>query len=291
MISRLATKADSVRNGCDLLDVSRSGYYAYRKPRSDKEFELRVKVRATFIDSGKSYGSRRMAHALRAQGKKIGRFRVRRIMREEGLQVVWRRRYRVTTDSNHHLPVAENLLNRKFAVAAPSIAWVSDITYIRTHAGWAYLAAVLDLYSRKVIGWAIATSLQTTLIVNALNMAINRCRPSPGVLLHSDRGSQYASDEYQTLLDEHGMICSMSRRANCWDNAVMERFFLNLKTERVWQKQYANCQEAKYDIVDYIENFYNSRRLHSAIGYQAPADYEKEFYRQQKNRLLVSEIS
>ena len=291
MISRMVTKANSIKNGCALLDVSRSGYYAYRKPKPDKELELRVKVRATFIDSGKSYGSRRMVYALREQGKKIGRFRVRRIMREEGLQVVWRRKYKVTTDSNHHLPIAGNLLDRKFEVAAPNIAWVSDITYIRTYAGWAYLAAVLDLYSRKVIGWAIATSLQTSLIMNALTMAINRCRPKPGLLLHSDRGSQYASDEYQTLLKQHGIICSMSRRANCWDNAVMERFFLNLKTERVWQKHYANSQEAKYDIVDYIENFYNSRRLHSAIGYLAPSVYEKEFYTQQKNRLLVSEIS
>lgn len=291
MIGRLATKAESVKDGCDLLDVSRSGYYAYRKPKVDQELELRVNVRATFIDSGKCYGSRRMVYALRAQGKPIGRFKVRRIMREENLQVVWRKRYRVTTDSNHHLPVADNILNRKFKVAAPSIAWVSDITYIRTYAGWAYLAAVLDLYSRRVIGWAIATSLQTSLIVNALTMAINRCRPKAGLLLHSDRGSQYASDEYQTLLNGNGIICSMSRRANCWDNAVMERFFLNLKTERVWQKQYANCCEAKYDIVDYIENFYNAKRLHSAIGYQAPTDYEKQFHAKQKNRLLVSEIS
>jgi len=292
MISMIASKSHPVKRCCEVLDVSTSGYYADRKnkPR-DSDKALRIKIRAAFEENGKSYGSRRMVYALDAQGEKMGRYKMRRWMREEKLQRTWGKKYRITTtDSNHRFPVALNVLDRQFEMSAPNIAWVSDITYIRLLAGWLYLAVIMDLYSRKIIGWAMATSMDASLVISALRMAMHRAKPKSELLLHSDRGSQYASGEYQELLDEYGIICSMSRRANCWDNAVMERFFLNLKTERVWQKHYADAQEAKYDIVDYIENFYNTKRLHSALKYQTPADYEKQFYQQQKNLLLVSEI-
>lgn len=204
----------------------------------------------------------------------MGRFRVRRLMREQGLRPVWRPKFVATTNSRHDDPVAENLLNRQFAVSRPNEAWVSDLTYIRKRQGWLYLAVVIDLFARKVVGWASAAQMPTELVSAALRMAIQHRQPPAGLLLHSDRGSQYASKEYQDLLSQHGMRCSMSRKGDCWDNAVMERFFLNLKMERVWQRDYANRAEAARDISDYIVSFYNSTRLHSALGYQSPNQYE-----------------
>jgi len=212
---------------------------------------------------------------MQAQGTSIGRYRVRRLMRQAALRPVWRRKFAHTTDSRHALPVADNVLDRRFAVLAPDRAWVSDITYVRTGQGWLYLAAVMDLFSRKVVGWAMAPAMPTELVASALRMALQHRQPPPGLLLHSDRGSQYASAEYQALLAEHGMVCSMSRKGNCWDNAVMERFFLNLMMERVWQRDYANYGEARRDIVDYIVSFYNCMRLHSTLGY-LPAAYERK---------------
>ena len=177
--------------------------------------------------------------------------------------------------------MAGNWLDRQFDVAAPNQAWVSDITYVRTRAGWLYLAVVLDLYARKVVGWATAPTMPTALVVAALSMALQQRRPDAGLLLHSDRGSQYASREYQALLAQHGIRCSMSRKGNCWDNAVMERFFLNLKMERVWQRDYANFDEAKRDITDYIVGFYNCTRLHSTRGYLPPAAFERKMAEKQ----------
>jgi putative transposase len=234
-------------------------------------------LRAAFQASGSSYGSRRLCVALKRQGLKVGRYRVRHLMKQQGLKARWRRKFAHTTDSRHDLPVAANVLNRQFNPQAPDQAWVADITYIRTGRGWLYLAVVLDLYSRKVVGWAMAPNMAAELVCTALRMAIVLRKPAPGLIMHTDRGSQYASQAHHDLLGRHGLIASMSRKANCWDNVVMERFFLNLKMEHVWQTEYANHGEAIADINQYIVGFYNTHRLHSTLGYLSPTDYEKAF--------------
>lgn len=264
-----------VRRVCELLGISRSGFYeSRRRGPNQKVCPVSIQLKASFRENGSCYGSRRMVTALAESGIQIGRYRVRKLMRKNGLKACWKRKFVCTTDSNHHLPVAENILDRRFEPQVPNQAWVSDITYIRTRTGWLYLAAVLDLYSRKIIGWAMGPSMPASLVCGALSMAIAQRQPAPGLIVHSDRGSQYASAEYQSLLRRHGLICSMSRKGNCWDNAVMERFFLNLKMERVWRQDYANQEEAMRDVADYIVNFYNSRRLHSKLGNQAPNAFE-----------------
>ena len=262
---------------CRVLTAGRAGYYQHQKRAMVVvDATVMVKVKAAFFASGRTYGSRRICHALAGQGIAIGRYQVRRLMREAQCRPVWKRKFIHTTDSKHHMPVADNILNRQFNVAHPDIAWVSDMTYIRTRQGWLYLAVVMDLYARKIVGWACAPTMQTHLISRALSKAIQLRQPAPGLILHSDRGSQYASADYQTLLVQHGIVCSMSRRANCWDNSVMERFFLNLKMERVWQREYANHAEAERDITDYIVGFYNCSRLHSTLGYLSPAAFERK---------------
>jgi len=261
---------------CRLLDVSRSGVYAARtrqqQPRT--ACPTTVALQRTFAASGSTYGSRRLSAALKAQGHAVGRYRVRSLMRKQGIKPCWKRKFIHTTDSNHDLPVAENHLNRQFSPAAPNQAWVADITYVRTAAGWLYLAAVLDLYSRKVVGWASSQSMPAELVCNALRMAIDLRKPAPGLIVHTDRGSQYASDAHRKLLHQHGFVASMSRKGNCWDNSVMERFFLNLKMERIWRRQYANPLEASADINQYIVGFYNTHRLHSTLGYRSPLEFE-----------------
>lgn len=197
-------------------------------------------------------------------------------MKANGLRPKWRRKFIHTTDSKHGLPVAANVLDRQFSPAKKNLAWVSDLTYIRTRTGWLYLAAVMDLYSRRIVGWAMAPSMPAQLVCDALAIAIASRQPAPGLVVHSDQGSQYASAEHAQLLQRHGLTPSMSRKGNCWDNAVMERFFLNLKMERVWQRDYANHGEAMLDVADYIVNFYNEIRLHSTLGYCAPAQYERK---------------
>jgi putative transposase len=279
LISEVAGKADgnhTVVQCCRVLEVSRAGYYQHqqRATQTEESVEM-IQVKAAFADSGSTYGSRRLCRALSAKGIRMGRYKVRRIMRQTQCRPVWKRQFIHTTDSKHLLPVADNILNRQFEPDQPDQAWVSDITYVRTRQGWLYLAVVMDLYARKIIGWAMAPHMQTSLISAALSKALQLRRITPGLILHSDRGSQYASSEYQTFLSQHGIVCSMSRRANCWDNAVMERFFLNLKMERVWQRDYANHAEAERDIVDYIVGFYNCTRLHSTLGYLSPAEYEQ----------------
>jgi putative transposase len=233
------------------------------------------------------YGSSRLVTAMKNQGIEIGRHKVRSLMRKASLKPVWKRKFIHTTDSKHGLSVAANVLDRQLNPVAPNMAYVSDITYIRTGAGRLYLAIVMDLYARRVVGWAMAPSMPAKLVCDALNMAIQQRRPAPGLIVHSDRGSQYASELYQDLLDEHGFVCSMSRRGNCWDNAVAERFFLNLKMERVWQRQYANHTEAKNDVADYIVSFYNCERLNSALGNLPPIVYERKMAAQEP--IVVSE--
>jgi putative transposase len=230
--------------------VSRSGYYDARRPAKPLLCKTSIHLKAAFTASHQSYGSRRLATALVAQGIQIGRCRVRRLMRQADLKPVWKRKFIHTTDSKHNLPVAANILDRHFNPGTPNLAWVSDITYIRTGSGWLYLAIVLDLFSRKVVGWAMAPNMPAELVCAALRMAIQQRGPAPGLIARSDRGSQYASAPYQTLL--------------------AERFFLNLEIERVWQRDYADHAEAKVDIIAYIVGFYNIERLHSILGNLPP---------------------
>jgi putative transposase len=289
LVQQLQQKAIPVQHSCRVLAVSRAGYYAAqrRARRPATVCETSVRLQSVFEASGRCYGSRRLQGALNGLGLRIGRYRVRRLMRDHQLKPVWKRKFVHTTDSKHNLPVFENVLDRQFAPAKINQAWVADITYIRTGSGWLYLAAVLDLYSRKVIGWAMAPSMPAELVCTALQMAICQRPPPPGLIVHSDRGSQYASQAYRDLLDRYDLIGSMSRKGNCWDNAVMERFFLNLKMERVWRRDYANHPEAIHDVTDYIVGFYNSQRLHSTLGYRPPNAYEREMAAQQP--IFVSE--
>lgn len=276
LITQWAGKAP-IKQLCRVLEVSRSGFYAARQraARAPITCSDSVHVKAVFEASGSSYGSRRVSAALRQQGVDIGRHRCRTLMKANQLRPKWKRKFVHTTNSRHDFPVAANVLDRQFTPAKPNAAWVSDITYVRTRSGWLYLAAVMDLYSRKIVGWAMASSMPAQLVCDALKMAIATRCPAPGLIVHSDQGSQYAADEHAKLLKRHGLVASMSRKGNCWDNAVMERFFLNLKMERVWQRDYANHAEARLDIADYIVGFYNSMRLHSSLGYRAPAEYER----------------
>lgn len=276
LITQWVGKA-KIQQLCRVLQISRSGFYAARERRAQPRVVCAASVhaKAAFAASGRTYGSRRLSHVLKAQGLPIGRHRARTLMRIDGLRSQWKRKFVHTTHSRHGLPVAANVLDRKFQPAAPDQTWASDITYIRTRSGWLYLAAVLDLYSRRIVGWAMAPSMPAQLACSALSMAIAHRQPQPGLLVHSDRGSQYASQAHTDLPAQHGLISSMSRKGNCWDNAVMERFFLNLKMERIWQRDYANHEEAKTDIADYIVGFYNPVRLHSTLGYRSPIDYER----------------
>ena len=286
--------AVTVSQACRLLDVSRSGYYANvaaHKQRlgSPAVCAASVHLKAAFAASHKAYGSRRLATAMAERGLAMGLHRVRTLMRLNGIRPVWRRKFVHTTDSKHTMAVSTNVLNRQFAQALPNQVWVCDITYIRTRSGWLYLAAVLDLHSRKIVGWAMAKAMPAALVCAALQMAIVQRNPALGLIVHSDRGTQYASAEHQALLKKYGLIGSMSRKGNCWDNSVMERFFLNLKMERVWQKDYANHLEAINDIADYIVGFYNSIRLHSKLGNLSPNAFERESTLKKLNSL--SEIT
>ena len=278
LVEQLHKKAVPVGRLCRVLGVSRSGYYGCRQRAklAPKACLVSTQLKAEFAASGKVYGSRRLSAVLCAQGLRIGRHRVRRLMREHGLRALWRRKFVHTTDSGHALPISANVLARRFNPSGPNQAWVSDITYIRTRSGWLYLAVVLDLYARKVVGWAMAPTMHAELVCAALQLAIAQRQPTPGLIVHSDRGSQYASALHQALLARHSLVGSMSRKGNCWDNAVMERFFLSLKTERVWQRDYANHAEAMTDIADYIVGFYNSVRLHSKLGNLPPNAFEQQ---------------
>jgi transposase InsO family protein len=281
LVEDLQKKATTVSHACRVLDVSRSGYYANVAVRKQRLAEpalcaASVHLKAAFAASHKAYGSRRLRAAMAERGHPMGRHRVRTLMKLNGLRPVWRRKFVHTTDSKHGLAVSPNVLDRQFKQALPNRVWVCDITYIRTKSGWLYLAAVLDLHSRKIVGWAMSPAMPAGLVCAALQMAIIQRNPAPGLIIHSDRGTQYASGEHQALLAKHGLVGSMSRKGNCWDNAVMERFFLNLKMERVWHKDYANHAEATNDIADYIVGFYNSIRLHSKLGNMSPNAFERE---------------
>lgn len=263
---------------CRVLQVSRSGYYAWRKRKPSarqmaNEFLLAL-IRLHHRHSRGTYGSRRIHAALQRDGICCGHNRVARLMRLHQLQARRKRSYKVTTDSSHRFPVASNVLNQAFSAEKPNTVWLGDITYIATAEGWLYLAVLLDLYSRKVVGWSMQPRLQRRLVLEALKTALSNRQPPPGFLHHSDQGSQYASDEYQALLATHQATVSMSRRGNCYDNAPVESFFATLKTECVRDVVYPTRALAKADLFEYIEVFYNRQRLHSQLDYHSPAEYE-----------------
>jgi putative transposase len=266
-----------IRLMCEVLEVSHSGYYGFLKRRGDsiRQADLIARIREAHMRSRHTYGSRRLMHYLRKDGLEIGRYRVRHLMRLAGISARKRRKYRTTTKNSHRYPVSPNLVAGNFETARPNMVWVSDITYIRTAEGWLYLAVVMDLYSRKIVGWSVARTLAVDIVVEALLMATGRRNPEPGLIHHSDRGIQYACDNYRQLLSANGMVSSMSRSGNCLDNAVAERFFHTLKGECLVNWQEMSVESAKREIVDYIEMFYNGERLHSYAGYLSPNDYEK----------------
>jgi putative transposase len=273
-------KEVTVARLCRALGVSRSGFYAWkRRPegvRSRERRELLGVIRRVHDEVDQLYGAPRMFRELRADGYRCGRHRVARIMRSAGLRARRRLRRRPrTTDSKHALPVAPNVLAQKFEVEAPDRVWVGDITYLRTGEGWLYLAVLLDLCSRKVVGWATDRSIDRSLAVRTLAIALDRRRPSAELLHHTDRGSQYASTDYQLELEQAKLRCSMSRKGNCYDNAVAESFFATLKKELAHHRRWHTRAEAHSDVFAYIEGFYNRRRRHSALGYLSPVDYEE----------------
>jgi transposase InsO family protein len=268
-----------VRLMCQLLQVSTGGYYTWRhRPASAPQQRREVltsEIQAIHQEVKERYGSPRMHAELVALGQNCCVNTVAKLMRQHGIAAKTKRKFRCTTDSNHDLAVADNLLDRQFEPAAVNQVWVADITYIPTWEGWLYLAAVEDLYSRQIVGWSMGERITSRLVVDALEMAVTHRLPAEGLVAHSDRGSQYASDHYQRLLERHGITCSMSRRGDCWDNAPMESFFASLKKELVHQENYRSRAEARASVFEYIEVFYNRVRRHSALGYLAPVEYEQ----------------
>lgn len=273
------------------MEVTRSGYYAWRKQeqepglRQKENAELLQRIKGFFEGSKQTYGSPRILRDLKADGFRCGKHRVVRLMRQAGLRAVVSRRFQVTTDSKHFLPLAENLLDRDFGAPEANRKWASDITYIWTREGWLYLAVVLDLFSRRIVGWSMQASLDRSIVLKALGAALSQrgsgsTGSAEGILHHSDRGSQYASADFQQALSEQGIACSMSRKGNCWDNAPVESFFGTLKQELVHRHNFATREGARQEIFNYIEVWYNRKRRHSSIGYISPAEFEEKALRE-----------
>ena len=272
---------------CQVLGVIRQCYYHYRRNKENKPVdpehqEMLMWVKEIAKASDDTYGSRRMKKALNALGFPISRNKARKLMKEANVQVRHRKKYKVTTNSNHKQPVFDNLVQRQFDVPEPDQVYVADITYIWTQEGWLYLAVVIDLFSRKVVGWSMGSRMKAQLVCDALTMAIWQRKPKAGLIHHSDRGSQYASKAFRKLLKVHGINGSMSAKGDCWDNAVAESFFGSLKQERVHWRNYQTRYEAQQDILNYISMFYNSYRLHSTLGYMSPNNYEKQLTEMKK---------
>lgn len=272
-----------IRLMCRVLEVSAAGYYAWKR----RAPSTRARVDAVLLDrmhkhhaqSRQTYGRLRLHAALRNEGIRISGKRVRRLMQQGGIVVRTRRRYKATTNSAHRLPVAQNLLDRRFdvrKVGRRDRFWAGDITYIATREGWLYLAVLLDLYSRRVVGWSMSHEMNAQLVVNAFHMAVGRRRPPTEIILHSDRGSQYASALFQAAIARHGFICSMSRKANCWDNAVVESFNATIKTELIHRSVWDTREQARAAVYEYIETWYNRERLHETLGYRSPAQFEDQ---------------
>jgi transposase InsO family protein len=263
---------------CRVLQVVRSGYYAWKRPkqgeRKAKTPRLDEAIRRVFEAHQGRYGAPRVARELGEEGWPISRAWVAKRMRALGLKARAAKKYKATTQSKHGLPVAPNRLAQDFTACAPNRKWVADLTYLWTGEGWLYLAVVLDLYSRAVVGWSMGERITRDLVIQALTLAIWRRRPEAGLVVHSDRGSQYASNDYQKLLESHGFLCSMSRKGDCYDNAAMESFFHSLKVEQIQGSRYATREEAKADVFEYIETYYNRKRRHSTLNYLSPCDFE-----------------
>ena len=277
---------------CRVMQVARSGYYAWLKravsAREAANQQLTQQIKTVFEASKQTYGSPRVYEELREQKVACSEKRVARLMRLADLKATLPQRFVVTTDSNHDLPVADNLLERPFASDTPDTRWSSDITYVWTSEGWLYLAVVLDLFSRRIVGWAMGETLERSLVLSALDMAIQNRHPKAWLVCHSDRGSQYASGDYQQALKEAGIVCSMSRRGNCWDNAVVESFFSTLKREWVYRHRFATRSQARTLLFDYIEVWYNRKRRHSALSYLSPEAFEKQYQQPQQAGMLAA---
>jgi putative transposase len=267
---------------CRSLEVSRSGYYAwFKRPPSYRQLETRrldMEIKAVYQAHKSRPGSPKIALELQERGMKVSRNRVARRMRQMGLRACTRRKFRVTTNSRHKYPVADNLLQRDFSSDRPNRVWVSDITYVWTRQGWLYLAVFIDLFSRSVVGWSVSASLGHEMVVKALKRAVWRRHPPEGLIIHSDRGVQYACRGFTEALDHHGFVQSMSRKGDCWDNAVAESFFKTIKTELIYQNTYFTRDQAKKEIFEYIESYYNGIRRHSTLGYKTPTQYERLKY-------------
>ena len=278
---------------CQVLEVSVSGYRAWRRGgtpdrRGLTDQQMLALIRAIHAELRGAYGSPRMIRELRARGFSAGKERVERLMRENGIHARHKRRYKVTTDSKHGLPVADNLLARNFMPAAPNQVWTSDITYLWTDEGWLYLAIVLDLFNREIVGWSLKPRMTSDIVTDALTMAWFRKSPAAGLLHHSDRGSQYASQAFQDKLKAYGMTCSMSRKGNCWDNAPTESWFNSFKNERVHGLRYATHANMKAMSFEYIEVFYNRTRQHSTLGYTSPRQFLNAWLSRQNQGKLVA---
>jgi putative transposase len=266
---------------CGQLGVSRSGYYAWKQrppsARKQKDEVLVEAIKEVHEESLGTYGSPRILDDLKERGFDVGRRRVARLMAENGITGTPPKPFKRTTDSKHNHAIADNVLNREFTADAPDKSWATDITYVRTWEGWMYLAVVIDLFSRRVVGWSMATHMRTELVMDALTMALGHRMPAASMVHHSDRGSQYASKDYRAALRDNGIVCSMSRKGNCWDNAVVESFFATLKKELIHRRPWATVRAARQAIVHYIEIFYNRKRKHSTLGYVSPAKFENRY--------------
>lgn len=286
-------RAFALAEMCAVLDVSVSGYRAWKrggKPDRKRltDSQILALIQAIHAEHKGAYGSPRMVRELRERGFAASKARVERLMRENGLRARHKRRYKVTTDSKHGLPVAENALARNFTPTAPNQVWTSDITYLWTDEGWLYLAIVLDLFNREVVGWSLKPQMTADLVTDALTMAWFRRKPASGLLHHSDRGSQYASQTFQSTLKEYGMVCSMSRKGNCWDNAPSESWFNSFKNERVHGERFSTWAEMTAMAFEYIEVFYNRKRLHSTLGYKAPIPFLQDWLAAQQMEKQVA---
>ena len=277
---------------CRVRQVCRSGYYVWRNrppsPREKANAELTEQIKTAFAQNRETYGSPRVYQELREQNVCCCEKRVARLRRLADLKAALPKRFVLTTDSPHGLPTAENLLDRQFGSETPDTRWSGDITYVWTGEGWLYLAVILALFSRRVVGWAMSVTLERSLVVSALAMAVAGRQPSEGLLCHSDRGSQYASGDYQQALKDAGILCSMSRKGNCWDNAPTESFFASLKRELVYRTRFATRAEAKTALFDWIEVWYNRKRRHSTLGYLSPEAFEQQYQKQQQPRPMAA---
>lgn len=278
---------------CRMLDVSESGYRAWRKggkPYRKRltDAQMLVLIQAIHAEFKGAYGSPRMVKELRLRGYPASKERVERLMQENGIRAKHKRRFKATTDSKHNLPVAPNLLDRNFTPEAPNQAWTSDITYLWTNEGWLYLAIVMDLFNREIVGWSLKPRMTADIVTGALTMAWFRRKPAAGLIHHSDRGSQYASHVFQNKLKEYGMVCSMSRKGDCWDNAPTESWFGSFKNERVYGERFETREEIKAMAFEYIEVFYNRKRLHSTLGYKSPQRFLDDWLNRQPPEKLVA---